>query len=464
MKKNSISRREFITKSSLVAAGASLGAHAVSETVKSVGPNDRIRLGFIGVGNRGTDLLKWSMENPDVEIAALCDVYKPYADRDRSSVIQRYLDIGKVPVMDEGLGNNVKRYDDFRKMLEQKDIDAVFIATPDHWHAVQAIMSMEAGKDIYVEKPLTITLKEGRAIVEAEKRTGRIGAVGLNRRGSSVYQKLAGEVQEGKIGKITSARAFRISNMFPDGIGRLQPEDPPSGFNWDMWLGPRPYRPYQYNISPYYFRWWKDYSTQMGNWGVHYMDVIRWLVGETAPVAITAHGGKYVLDDDRDIPDTMEVFFEFKSGIIVQFSIHEASGGAGIPGGEIELKGTKGNLIASENRYRILPSSPGQFQTWEKLVEEEEYELSGETLYGDYQTRENSTGNLIRNFLDCIKTREKPMCSLEDGHRSTSFAHLANISLEIGMRIEWDPENERITNSDKANELLHYEYRKPWKL
>jgi predicted dehydrogenase len=155
MKEYSISRREFITKSSLVAAGASLGAHAVSETVKSVGPNDRIRLGFIGVGNRGTDLLKWSMENPDVEIAALCDVYKPYADRDRSSVIQRYLDIGKVPVMDEGLGNNVKRYDDFRKMLEQKDIDAVFIATPDHWHAVQAIMSMEAGKDIYVEKPLT---------------------------------------------------------------------------------------------------------------------------------------------------------------------------------------------------------------------------------------------------------------------------------------------------------------------
>jgi predicted dehydrogenase len=369
-----------------------------------------------------------------------------------------------VPVMDEGLGNNVKRYDDFRKMLEQKDIDAVFIATPDHWHAVQAIMSMEAGKDIYVEKPLTITLKEGRAIVEAEKRTGRIGAVGLNRRGSSVYQKLAGEVREGKIGKITSARAFRISNMFPDGIGRLQPEDPPSGFNWDMWLGPRPYRPYQYNISPYYFRWWKDYSTQMGNWGVHYMDVIRWLVGETAPVAITAHGGKYVLDDDRDIPDTMEVFFEFKSGIIVQFSIHEASGGAGIPRGEIELKGTKGNLIASENRYRILPSLPGQFQTWEKLVEEEEYELTGETLYGDYQTRENSTGNLIRNFLDSIKTREKPMCSLEDGHRSTSFAHLANISLEIGMRIEWDPENERITNSDKANELLHYEYRKPWKL
>lgn len=464
MKEHSISRREFITKSSLVAAGASLGAHAVSGTVNRVGPNDRIGLGFIGVGNRGTDLLKWSMQNSDVEIVALCDVYKPYVDRDRTSVMPRYFDIGKVPAMDEDLGNNVKRYDDFRKMFELKDIDAVFIATPDHWHAIQAIMAMEAGKDIYVEKPLTITLQEGRAIVEAEKRTGRIGAVGLNRRGSSIYQKLAGEVQEGKIGKITSARAFRISNMYPGGIGLFEPEDPPPGFNWDMWLGPRPYRPYQFNIAPYYFRWWKDYSTQMGNWGVHYMDVIRWLAGETAPVAITAHGGKYVVDDDRDIPDTMEVFFEFESGIIVQFSIHEASGGGGIPGGEIELKGTRGNLIANENSYQIMPSSPGQFQTWEKLIEEEKYELTSETLYGDYQTRENSTGNLIRNFLDCIKTREKPLCSLEDGHRSTSFAHLANISLEMGIRIEWDPENERITNSEKANKLLHYEYRKPWKL
>lgn len=464
MKTNTISRREFITKSSLVAAGASLGVHAVSETVQRVGPNDRIRLGFIGVGNRGTDLLKWSMENPDAEIAALCDVYEPYVNRDRSAVIQRYLDIGKVPAMDEGLGNNVRRYTDFRKMLEQKDIDAVFIATPDHWHALQTIMAMDAGKDVYVEKPLTITLKEGRAMVDAEKRTGRIGAVGLNRRGSSVYQKLAKEIRDGKIGKVTTARAMRISNMYPDGIGRLNPEDPPAGFNWDMWLGPRTFRPYQYNISPYCFRWWKDYSSQMGNWGVHYMDVIRWLMGETSPVSITAHGGKYFVKDDRDIPDTMEVFFEFASGALVQFSIHEASGGRGIPGGEIELKGTKGNLVASENSYQIIPSSPGQFQTWEKLVEYEKYELSSEELYNDYQTWEYSTGNLIRNFLDCIKTREKPLCSLEDGHRSTSFAHLANISLETGTRIEWDPEKERITNSEKANELLHYEYRKPWKL
>jgi predicted dehydrogenase len=366
--------------------------------------------------------------------------------------------------MEEEFGKKVKLYSDFRKMLEQKDIDAVCIGTPDHWHAIQTIQAMDAGIDVYVEKPLTITLKEGRAMVEAQKRTGRVVAVGLNRRGSSVFQNLAKEIQNGKIGKITTARALRISNMYPDGIGRMKPEDPPANFDWDMWLGPRPLRPYQYNIAPYKFRWWKEYSSQMGNWGVHYMDVIRWMIGETAPTAITAHGGKYIVDDDRDIPDTMEVFFEFKSGTIVQFSIHEASSGGGIRGGEIELNGTKGNLVADQDGYTIDPAWRGQFQKWEKMVEEEEYELEGDTAHGDLGITENSTAVLIRNFLDCVKSGDTPLCTLEDGHRSTSFAHLANISLETGMRIEWDPDKEIITNSEKANELLHYEYRSPWKL
>jgi predicted dehydrogenase len=463
MNDKNISRRQFIAKSSLVTAGATVGLSALARP-SVLGANDKIRVGFIGLGNRGTDHLNWFMENEDVEVAALCDVYEPYTTRDRSAVIQRYLDLGKVPKMEAQFGNKVKRYKDFRKLLEQKDIDAVSIATPDHWHAIQTIMAMDAGKDVYVEKPLTITIKEGRAMVDAQKRTGRVAAVGLNRRGSSVYQKLAKEVQNNRIGKVTTARALRISNMYPNGIGRLKPEDPPANFDWDMWLGPRPFRPYQYNIAPYNFRWWKEYSSQMGNWGVHYMDVIRWMIGETAPKAITAHGGKYIVDDDRNIPDTMEVFFEFDSGTIVQFSIHEASSGGGIRGGEVELSGNDGNLIASEDGYTIYPSSPGQFQTWDRSGEVEKYELKGDKVYGDYQTLENSTGNLIRNFLDCIKSGDTPLCPLEEGHRSTSFAHLANISLETGMRIEWDPVKEIVTNSEKANELLHYDYREPWKL
>jgi predicted dehydrogenase len=231
-----------------------------------------------------------------------------------------------------------------------------------------------------------------------------------------------------------------------------------------MWLGPRRIRPYQYNIAPYFFRWWKEYSSQMGNWGVHYMDVIRWMMGEQAPVAITATGGKYAVRDDRDIPDTMEVLFEMPSGAIIKFSIHEANGGGGVPGGEVELNGAKGNLVADQNGYSVSPSRSGQFQTWEQLVEPVKKELGSGSEFGDLGIKENSTGNLIRNFLDCIRSGADPLCTLEEGHRSTSFAHLANISLELGQRIEWDPVNERITNSDKANDYLHYEYRAPWKL
>ena len=463
MKKKDITRRSFVKKTSLATAGATVGMSALANS-SILGANDKIRMGFIGTGNRGSQLLGWFMENKDVEVAALCDVYEPYLQRDLTTVNKRYLQAGKVPKMGEKFPGKVNYYQDFRKLLEQKDIDAVCIATPDHWHTIQAIQAMEAGKDVYVEKPLTITIKEGRALVDAQKRTGRVVAVGLNRRGSSVYQKLSSEVQSGLIGKVTSARAIRQSNMFPNGIGLLQPEDPPSDFDWNMWLGPRAYRPYQFNMAPYYFRWWKDYSSQMGNWGVHYMDVIRWMIGEKAPKYISAHGGKYAVKDDRDIPDTMEVFFEFETGTIVQFSIHEASSGGKIEGGEVELGGSKASLVADQDGYTVLPSRAGQFQKWDSLAEKLEYSLESDEKIGDLGIKENSTGNLIGNFLDCVKSGNTPLCTLEDGHRSTSFAHLANIALATGSRIEWDAEKEIITNNDKANNLLHYEYRSPWKL
>ncbi|MCK5699739.1 MAG: Gfo/Idh/MocA family oxidoreductase [Cyclobacteriaceae bacterium] len=459
-------RRKFIASSAVAAAGISMSTKVLSAPfiANKRNANNTIRMGFIGIGNRGSQLLNWFRENKDVEVAALCDVYAPCKTRNRSEVAKRYLETGKVPKMGEDLGSKVKRYEDFRKLLEQKDIDAVCIATPDHWHAIQAIQAMEAGKDVYVEKPLTITIKEGRALVNAQKRTSQVCAVGLNRRGSSIYQHLAKEVQNDLIGKVTTARAQRTSNMYPNGIGRLSPEAPPKDFNWDMWLGPRPMREYQYNMAPYYFRWWKEYSSQMGNWGVHYMDVIRWMVGEKAPTSISAHGGKYAVNDDRTIPDTMEVLFEFDSGTIIKFSIHEANGGGRIQGGEVELNGTKGNLIADQNGYNVVPARSGQFQSWKELISPKEEQLEGNAKFGDLAIKEDSSARLVRNFLDCVKSKEEPWCPLEEGHRSTSFAHLANIALEVGGRIEWDAENEKITNNKKANELLHYEYRKPWAL
>lgn len=459
-------RREFITKSTAAVAGVSVGLNTFGsiKTTRIFGANDKIRMGFIGIGNRGSQLLNLFMQNKDCEVVALCDVYEPYALRDRNKVSQRFINAleGRIPKMDETFEKPPKIYSDYRDLLADKTIDAVCIATPDHWHAIQTIEAIQAGKDVYIEKPLTQTIVEGRTMVKTQAASNQVVAVGLNRRGSQVYQKLAKEVLAGKIGKVSLARAARISNLFPNGIGKLQPEAPPKDFDWDRWLGPREARPFQYNMAPYFFRWWSPFSSQMGNWGVHYMDVIRWMMGETAPLAISAHGGKYVLDHDGDIPDTMQVTFEFASGAIIAFGIYEASSGALPAWGEVELRGTKGLVEANEKGYRITPTKPGQFQKWNAQLEAEEFKANDKMLSDG--SSENSTATLVRNFLDCVKSRNSPLCTLEDGHRSTSFAHLANIALATKQHLSWDAVNERFTNSDKANKMLHYEYRKPWKL
>ncbi|MDX9883597.1 MAG: Gfo/Idh/MocA family oxidoreductase [Prolixibacteraceae bacterium] len=455
-------RRGFIEKTGLALAGLAavpslLGA---SSYKRIVGANEKIRVGFIGVGNRGSQLLSLFMQHPDCEVAALCDVYEPYITRNRGQVDPRYLETvgGSVPQMGEKFPFKPQLYTDYRKLLEDKSIDAVCIATPDHWHALQTIHAIQAGKDVFVEKPLTKTIVEGRKMVEAQAASKQVVAVGLNRRGAESYQKLAKEIPTGKIGKVMVARAFRIANMAPHGIGKMQPEQPPKDFNWDLWLGPRAFRPYQYNIAPYRFRWWDDYSSQMGNWGVHFLDVIRWMMGETAPSTICATGGKYAIDDDRTIPDTVQVTFEFATGALVSFCIYEASSGKLFPEGEVELRGTKGNLYASEDGYHIIPSGGRGSES----AKEEEYKVNTQMLSDG--SNGSSTGNLIRNFLDCVKSRQSPLCTLEEGHRSTSFAHLANIALATGEKLKWDAANERFTNSAEANTHLHYEYRRPWKL
>ena len=387
-----ISRRRFLEMGAAAATVAGLPGRAIAA------PSDRIRVGFIGIGNRGDQLLDAFAKQPDVEVAALCDLYEPYLQRDPSAVHPRYKQMGRIPRMRTPVAASVPRERDFRRVLERKDVDAVCIATPDHWHAIQMIVAVDAGKDVYVEKPLTITLAEGRRMVEAQKRSGRVVQVGLNRRGSRLYQQLAPLVHDGLIGKVTLARAYRVDNMHPNGIGRMKPEDPPPGFDWDMWLGPRAARPYQYNIAPYSFRWWKDYSSQMGNWGVHYMDAIRWLIGERAPVAVSAHGGRYVVDDDRTIPDTMEVTFEMPGGALIVFGIYEGGGTSPIAGGELELIGTKGTLVANETSWSVRPARAGQFQDWKALVEPREVKMEG-------AGNEDSTERMVRNFVDCVKSR-----------------------------------------------------------
>lgn len=426
-----MTRREFVGASALA-----VGAMA-SRASRVIGANDRIRLGFIGVGNRGSQLLAATVVNKDVEVVALCDVYEPYLKQQAAR-----------------LGNSVSTYLDFRELLDRDDIDGVVIATPDHWHALQTVQACQAGKDVYVEKPLSVTIHEGRKMVEAARRHQRIVQVGTQRRSSTLLRQLHEFIRAGAIGKVTVARCYRISNMFPGGIGKAADSDPPEGLNWDMWLGPRPYRKFNATIAPYKFRWHRPYSSQVANWGVHYLDAIRWMLDEDAPASVVAVGGRYAVDDQRDIPDTMEVVFELPSGALVIFGQYEASGNPALRSGEIELRGTLGTVYADERSFEVVPERAGQFGNPQPLA--------------NSQTVKSEDGDLtvrhIRNFLDCMRSRETPTADVEIGHRSTTFSHLANIALVEKALIEWDAERERIISPPSANRHLHYQYRAPWKL
>jgi predicted dehydrogenase len=440
MMTNRIDRRTF-TKSGAVAAlgWAAASTSRVAGATSAQGANERIRLGFLGVANRGRQLMDAFMTHEDTEIVALCDV-----------------DTQIVAAANEKAGGRAETYTDFRKLIERQDIDAVVIATPDHWHAIQTIAACDAGKDVYVEKPLSITVVEGRRMVQAAQRNKRVVQVGTHRRSSPLYGDLAERSQRGDFGKICVSTAYRLSNMVPHGIGRAAPSAPPPHLDWDLWLGPRPLRPFQENIAPYRFRWWDLYSSQMANWGVHFLDAIRWCTGELAPSAVTAVGGRYAVDDDRTVPDTAVATFEFDSGRLALFGQYETSGNSAFPFGEIELRGTKGTVYASGRGYRVVPERGGQFQDREPRLEAEQVDDPGSNAV--------LTTLHARNFLDCMRSREKPTADIETGHRSTTFALIANISLELGRRLHWDAERERFTNCEEANQRLHYEYRAPWKL
>ncbi|HUW61142.1 MAG TPA: Gfo/Idh/MocA family oxidoreductase [Candidatus Bathyarchaeia archaeon] len=428
---DTITRRTFVKTGAAIAAGAALASS------RAYGANERIRLGFIGVGNRGGQVIGATLPHSDAEIVALCDVYEPHLRKQAEKV-----------------GGSPSLHKDFREILQNKDIDAVVVATPDHWHAIHTVDACDAGKHVYVEKPLSLTIHEGRRMVEAARRNNRVVQVGTHRRSGKMYKEVADLVQSGEIGKVTVCRSYRITNMAPAGMGKSADAEPPADLDWDLWLGPAAFRPYRDTIAPYKFRWWKEYSSQIANWGVHFIDAIRWAIGEEAPSSIVSIGGIYAVADDRNIPDTMESVFETPSGCLIIFGQYEASGAPALKRGEMEIRGTLGTLYADDRGYEIIPEKGGQFEDPKPRMEP----VNVKSQDGDL------TQQHVRNFLDCVKSRQKPTADVEIGHRSTTFSHLGNIALATRSRIDWDAQAERITNNEAANVMLHYEYRAPWKL
>jgi predicted dehydrogenase len=451
-----INRRAF-SKSAVAAATAAAASATVAAPAPGgvLGANERVRLGFIGVGNRGCQLLKGFLAHADAQVVALCDVYEPYLHGAYDRLDPRFAELGPRIAKMPKIEGDVARVKDFRAVLDRKDIDAVVIATPDHWHAIQMIEACRAGKDVYVEKPLSMTVVEGRAMVDAARKYDKIVQVGTHRRSSRMYAKLAESVKGGALGKVTVARSAFTNNMTPKGIGHAPESPPPAGLDWDLWLGPRPERPFQSTIMPYKFRWWQLYSSQVANWGVHYFDLIRWLVGEVAPASVSAHGGRFAVDDDRTIPDTTEIIFEHASGMLTVFSIYEANGQPVLArGAEVELRGTLGTVYSNGKGYEVIPERGGAFQDPKPRRKQETFK----SIDGDLDQQ------AARDFLDNVKAHKRPMADVEEGHRSTTFAHLANIALATRKRLDWDPQAERFLHCDEANQFLHYEYRKPWSL
>jgi predicted dehydrogenase len=430
------------------------GAASAASYARILGANERVRLGYIGVGNRGDQVHDAFLEHGDCQTAALCDLRDDYMD----------FAIKKSRAQP-------RKYKDYRKLLEDKEIDAVVIATPDHWHALMFIDACQTGKDIYVEKPLSLTVVEGRKMVEAAARTGRVVQVGLQRRSSPVLREAMEFVRSGGIGPVTVAKSYHLRNEWPHGLGSPEPAVMPSEEEWNQWLGPAPKVPYHRNRTYYNFRWFYDYSGgQLTNFGVHYVDLMRACLAVEAPRAVTAIGGKYAVQDNREIPDTLDVLWEYEAPLLMSFSQYNANAAPGNAAkSEIELRGTKGTMYIEEAEWQVVPEVVSE----EPLRPRNPVNRAGERIPESSRRKQIEpkqargawdTAFHARNFLDCIKSRGRTNCDTLTGHVSNTGPLIGNIALKTRALLEWDAARERFTNNEAANRHLHYEYRKPYTL
>jgi predicted dehydrogenase len=412
-------------------------------------------MGYIGLGNRGDQVHDAFLEFGDSQTVAICDLREDYLD-----------------LAQKKSRETPKRYQDYRKLIEDKNVDAVVIATPDHWHALMFIEACNAGKDVYVEKPLSLTVHEGRRMVETAERTKRIVQVGLQRRSSKMLQEAAAAVRDGEIGHVTVAKGFHLQNEWPNGIGNPPDSAPPSEEMWDRWLGPAPKTPYNKNRTFYDFRWFYNYSGgQLTNFGVHYFDNLRWCLGQDAPKAVTAMGGKYVVQDNREIPDTCEVLWEMGGPTLMVFTQYNANNApANPPDAEMELRGTKGTMYIDLNGWQIVPQRTTEALVPARTPVDRQFERGwNASKKNAIQPREvkGRVDNMAhaRNFLDCVKARNvKTNCDTLTGHLSTSGPLIGNIALKAKAYLEWDAKTEKFTNNSAANKFLQYQYRAPYKL
>ena len=379
-----------------------------------------MRLAVIGVRGRGTDLAEGFARHEGAEVVALCDVDDAAFARP----------VGLVETI-SGKAPRIEK--DFRRLLDDKQIDAVAIATPDHWHALLAVMACQAGKDVYVEKPASHNVVEGRKMVEAARKYGRIVQVGTQRRSASYVRDAIGHVHSGAIGKVGLARAWILRKREPIGHGKVGPV--PAGVDYEMWQGPAPDRPFMANRFHYNWHWFWDWGTgELGNNGIHGVDVCRWGLKVDAPIAVSSGGGKYIFDDDQDVPDTQVVTWDFPGASIVWE--HRMWSGRDLEGSGFGMAfyGERGTVLIDDKGWRAE---------------------DGEKAGGPPTDAQEAH---LSNFLACIRSREAPNAEVETGHLSTRLCHLGNIAHRVGRRLRFDADAESFADDPEADRLLSREY------
>jgi predicted dehydrogenase len=422
------------TRRRFLQCAAGLAAGALTAGPRAVGANERVHLGFIGLGAMGTGHLNLCAGMAGANITAACDVDASHRDRALSIV-----------------GGGVKTYTDFRHLLDNADTDAVVISTPEHWHPHITLAACAAGKDVYVEKPMGHNIREGRLMVDAALHHQRIVQVGLQQRSGQHWQEAVQRIRSGELGKVSMVHAWNAWNAteMRGGFGHPPDSPVPPGVDYDLWLGPAPLRPFNPARFHLYWCYFWDYSGGMvSGWGVHLFDIVSWAMGgKISSVAMS--GGIHVLDDSRDTPDTAAAVFSC-DGYTLNYTLRHANGWRAHDDMDhgIEFLGDRATLQINRGGYRVFA---------EDARGGGKPSVSATAEGNDYLAH-------FEDFLSCVRSRKEPRCTAQAGHTATNFSHLANIAYRTGRTLNWNPATESIADDAGANALLTRAYRAPWVL
>jgi predicted dehydrogenase len=444
-------RRSFIKNSTMAATGMLAGNTIVKAAMLSNPPSDQVNIAVIGIRSRGKDHYRALTQIPNVRIAMICDI-------DRNKLHEAVREV------EELTGYKPSTETEYRKVLDNKDIHAVSIATPNHWHALQAIWACQAGKDVYVEKPVSHTLQEGRKIVEAARKYNRIVQTGTQARSNEATLQALQFLHEGGLGKIYMARGLCLK---PRGsIGHVPDSPIPDGVDWNTFLGPAPYRPFNLNRFHYKWHWfWDTGSGDLGNQGIHQADIARWAMRkDTHPVRIKGTGGFYIWDSDQETPNIQHLEFEYGDGSLLTFEVRGL--------GTNDEAGIRiGNLIVGEKGWvRIDSEDSGDNQAFMSDIQlrpsgfSNYSEEKGPGFSNDDSRNPDAVVNHFNNWINCIRNRnwQELNADILEGHYSTSLCHLGNIATRLNRALNFNPSSESFIDDDEANLYLTKKYRVPF--